>query len=187
MGVSFGSIAKQDVNSSFQFKLLSSESENIKLTVIDSKATNVKKGMALFHNGSIKPSGEIIINIDSNDKKLSSNELYKITGYKLKQFSTSNKNVEQLFELVDRYTAFLEKKYPHRFVTKKRSCMNRLDDFFQCLYDEKESWNTLFFVNNGEISLSLLPVLDDKINKVIGGSVSITYTIGTGKLLDRAA
>jgi hypothetical protein len=188
-GISSAALAKTELNHSpFQFKLLSSENDIVRLTVIDnSHVADAKKGMAIFRQRNIKPYGEVVLNMANNNKKLSDNETYKIIGYKINQISSTHDNPQTLFRLLENYTLVLEKKYPHRFVTKKRSCMNRMDDFFQCLYDEKESWNTLFYVNNGEISLNLYPVLDDKTKKVIGGAVSIAYTIGSGRLLDRSA
>lgn len=193
LGMSFNVVAKSEPTSTFNFKWLLSQSQNVQLGVIDDKPANSdsflpdsKKGLVIYRSQPVKPHGEVSINFDGSQQS-GENGLHKVTAYKLVPLSNDNLTVAPLFTMIDDYTAILEKKYPYRFVTKKRSCMNQQDEFFQCLYNEKETWNTLFFVNNGEISLALLPVINEKDHQVIGGAVMITYTVGTGKRLDRAA
>ena len=174
--------AKQAEHPDFMFKLSSVlDVDHIKLKIIEE---GQKKSIVIVRSDGIKVPGEVAIEFSYSDKSSVDDKMYRVTGYK---FQPLDGDMDRFFGFVRVYTDNLKIQYPQRFVVRKRICTNRLTEFFQCLYEEKEGWSVIVYINNGEINLNLVPVIDEKTEKLIGGAFMVSYTEGTGRYFNKTA
>lgn len=157
------------------------DADNVQLKIIEE---GQKKSVVIVRKDAIKPPGEVAIDFNYSDRRSANDKTHKVIGYK---FQRLDGNMDQFFNFVRVYADILKTQYPHRFVVRKRTCSANRDEFFQCLYDEKESWNVMVYINNGEIALNLIPVVDESSGKLIGGAFMVTYTVGTGRYFNKTA